>query len=145
MSFELVFTTRRCFLFSLLWRHEPVAKKVTQSRKGLVTNSVGSATELSLVCKLLQEVIPKNFRTRPQTHRVVCLWSVTWCHVGAHLSHVLQLLLYANKVQIYSSSQFKIEKNKMYGVYRKKKLFLRLNQTMSSKFHCPLITLKNLM
>ena len=33
-------------------------KKVTQARKGLGTNSVGLATKLSLVFKLLQRVIP---------------------------------------------------------------------------------------
>ena len=37
-----------------------VTKKVTQARKGLGTNSVGLATELSLVSKLLQKVIPKK-------------------------------------------------------------------------------------
>ena len=36
-------------------------KKVTQARKGLGTNSVGLATELSLVSRLLQKVIPKKF------------------------------------------------------------------------------------
>ena len=37
-----------------------MTKKVTQARKGLGTNSVGLATELSLVSKLLQKVIPKK-------------------------------------------------------------------------------------
>ena len=37
-----------------------MAKKVTQASKGLGTNSVGLATELSLVSKLLQKVIPKK-------------------------------------------------------------------------------------
>ena len=50
-----MFTTRRSsFVFS------NVTKKVTQARKGLGTNSVGLATELSLVSKLLQKVIPKK-------------------------------------------------------------------------------------
>ena len=33
---------------------------VTQASKGLGTNSVGLATELSLVSKLLQKVIPEK-------------------------------------------------------------------------------------
>ena len=37
-----------------------MTKKVTQARKGLGTNSVGLATELSLVSRLLQKVIPKK-------------------------------------------------------------------------------------
>ena len=49
-----MFTTRRSSLYS------NVTKKVTQARKGLGTNSVGLATELSLVSKLLQKVIPKK-------------------------------------------------------------------------------------
>ena len=50
-----MFTTRRSsFVFS------NVTKKVTQARKGLGTNSVALATELSLVSKLLQKVIPKK-------------------------------------------------------------------------------------
>ena len=59
-KFEFVFTTRRCFLYTPMWRHKLVAKKVTQASKGLGTNSVGLATELSLVSKLLQKVIPKK-------------------------------------------------------------------------------------
>ena len=38
-----------------------MTKKVTQARKGLGTNSVGLASELSLVSKLLRKVIPKKF------------------------------------------------------------------------------------
>ena len=49
-----MFTTRRSSLYS------NVTKKVTQARKGLGTNSVDLATELSLVSKLLQKVIPKK-------------------------------------------------------------------------------------
>ena len=49
-----MFTTRRSSLYS------NVTKKVTQARKGLGTNSVGLATELSLVSKLPQKVIPKK-------------------------------------------------------------------------------------
>ena len=51
-----------------------MTKKVTQARKGLGTNSVGLATELSLVSKLLQKVIPKKisavlyFTYIPYTH-----------------------------------------------------------------------------
>ena len=52
-----MFTTRRFFLYSPVWRRELVAEKVTQARKGLGTNSVGLASELSLVSKLLQKVI----------------------------------------------------------------------------------------
>ena len=37
-----------------------MAKKVTQARKGLGTSSVGLATELSLVSKLLRKEIPKK-------------------------------------------------------------------------------------
>ena len=55
-----MFTTSRCFLYTPMWRHKLVAKKVTQASKGLGTNSVGLATELSLVSKLLQKVIPKK-------------------------------------------------------------------------------------
>ena len=56
LLFEIVFTTRRCFLYQApVWRHmhELVAKEVTPARKGLGTNTVGLATELSLVSKLL--------------------------------------------------------------------------------------------
>ena len=38
-----------------------MAKKVTQASKGLGTNSIGLATELSLVSKLLQKVTPNIF------------------------------------------------------------------------------------
>ena len=57
---------RSCFLDTAVsgipqW-NEPVAKKVTQARKGhkLDINSVSLATEFSLVSKLLQKMIPKK-------------------------------------------------------------------------------------
>ena len=54
LLFEIVFTTHLCFLYQApVWRHELVAKEVTPARKGLGTNSVGLATELSLVSKPL--------------------------------------------------------------------------------------------
>ena len=63
---------RSCFLDAAVsgipqW-NEPVAKKVTQARKGhkLDINSVSLATEFSLVSKLLQKMIPKkNCQPRP--------------------------------------------------------------------------------
>ena len=48
-----------------------VTKKVTQARKGLGTNSVGLATELSLVSKLLQKVIPKKISAGVGTLQLV--------------------------------------------------------------------------
>ena len=50
-----------------------MAKKVTQVSKGLGTNSVGLATELSLVSKLLQKVIPKKIFASDWYERKVSL------------------------------------------------------------------------
>ena len=65
-----MFTTRRSSLYS------NVTKKVTQARKGLGTNSVGLATELSLVSKLLQKVIPKKISAmRYWVVKMAAAWS----------------------------------------------------------------------
>lgn len=72
---------RSCFLDAavsgILQWNEPVAKKVTQARKGLDINSVSLATEFSLVSflllilKLLQKMIPKKIANQDQVEPVI--------------------------------------------------------------------------
>ena len=121
-----MFTTRRCSLYSPVWRHELVAKKVTQARKGLGTNSVGLATELSLVSKLLQKVIPKKkiFAHRPLKY-LNQTWPVEWTIVSMWRWLTLFRRLHAC-IASYFSGNVHPDKKKMIEVdLRKETVYFR--------------------